>query len=245
MAVKEYNLQIKSLNKKLEDLDKKFEKIFTPTSEVVICWSGGKDSTFLLQYLNSKGYFPSILIFPHLFTKEQKIFISRMVKKHHWSLFYYSPEAVSVKEECILSLYSIGEKCFNLITDIESSTEECGLKLLEKIERHVRPVFMWDQVIFGTKESDEHRLATTLDFREDSGKETTYHVPLWDWEDSEILFALRHLKMDYNEKVYDDGEEVYNSGIFTACLKCKLHDGDVYCPAKKSTIVGVDIRKHG
>lgn len=241
MARNEYNWQTKKLNNKIQDLKDHLTKIVDSDSQIVLCWGGGKDSTLLLHILRELEIDFSILIFPHLFSKKQKQFIAEMVEKYRLIVFFYSPESVHISPDGkhFTSFYQIGDKVFRLITDYEKIDDFCGLELVQNIEKHVRPVFMWTDVIFGSKATDTHVLADSVDFRLDSTENTSYHCPLWDWNDDEILFAIRELKLDYNVRVYDDADESYNSGTMTGCFECQLTDDQVYCLKTGTQIQGI------
>lgn len=219
---------------KLEVLYTDLHDIVEQANDPVLCWSGGKDSNFLLQVLKNMGYNVPVLVFPHLWSEHQKEFIKKMVTELKLTAFFYSPNRINFDPPYVGSFYNFQNCEIPIIADNIYDQTRCGIDIGRKITfNSPKPYYHWDVTIVGSKKADKHPLVGVLDFTNLSVK-----TPLWDWTDSEVLSETRRLNFYYDERVYDNGDEKADTGNFVACMNC-VGTNDVFCPKENKTIKGI------
>jgi 3'-phosphoadenosine 5'-phosphosulfate sulfotransferase (PAPS reductase)/FAD synthetase len=219
---------------KLESLKSELSSIVDSSKDPILCWSGGKDSTFLLSILRELDYNLPVLVFPHFWSKYQLEFIKKIVVQYKLQTFFYRPTFLDYKENTIIAFYNIGGKNFPVLID-QIKGNECGIDKANKALAGVVPHFLWDSVILGTKRLDSHPLIPSHSFSEFPEIRT----PLWEWTDDEVLQTTRKMGIPYDKRVYEQGDEEADTGNFVGCLNC-VRATHAYCPKVNQMIRGLN-----
>lgn len=220
---------------KLDHLQEDLHGILQSARDPVLCWSGGKDSTFLLLLAKKLNYNLPVLMFSHFWTRRQKEFIKEIIQKHEVTAFFYRPTRLEYIKPYVVAQYSVGNSEMPVIFDHFHNNTRCGLDLGAEVLQGPYPLYLWDITLTGSKKSDSHPLLEKLDF-ENFQSSTQIVCPLWDWTDEEVIEATATLGFDFNFKAYQDEE--YDTGNFIACMNCQ-DVGEVYCPKLGKTIQGI------
>lgn len=220
---------------KLEHLKEDLHGILRSARDPVLCWSGGKDSTFLLLLAKKLNYNLPVLMFSHFWTRRQKEFIKDIIQKYGVSAFFYRPSRLEYRKPHIVSHYLIGNAEMPVIFDHIHMDSRCGVDLGLEALQGPYPLYLWDVTLTGSKKDDSHPLIETLDFK-NFRSSTQIICPLWEWTNQEVIEATALLGLDFNFKAYQ--EEEYDTGNFVACMNCQ-EEGEVYCPKLGKTIQGI------
>lgn len=219
---------------KITKLENDLTQCIQTAKDPVLCWSGGKDSTFLLHFIRKLGYNLPVLVFPHLWSEYQKTFIKEMVSKYKLTAFFYSPKRLDFTPPHAISFYPFQHRLLPVISDHIENTNRCGLLVGQSINLQAPiPYYHWDKTIIGSKKVDTHPLIKNLNF-----DEFEVETPLWDWTDNEVLSCTRDFKFEYDTRVYDLKDETADTGNFVACMRCFGSD-DVFCPKEGKIISGI------
>lgn len=219
---------------KLERLKLNLVEILNKAKDPVLCWSGGKDSNFLLQVTKELGYNLPVLVFPHLWSEHQKEFIKKMVEKLKLTAFFYTPNRINFDPPYVGSFYNFQNVEIPVISDHIDDPTRCGIDVGLQINfNSPRPRYHWDKTLVGSKKSDTHPLIDLLDFQH-----LKVETPLWDWTDEEVLEITQELDYYFDERVYLHNDETADTGNFVACMKC-VGTEEVFCPKEQRNIRGV------
>jgi 3'-phosphoadenosine 5'-phosphosulfate sulfotransferase (PAPS reductase)/FAD synthetase len=200
----------------------------------ILAWSGGKDSTFLLQLMLSMGLRFSVLTLHHLWTKEQFKFVKDMIEEHKLTVFFYAPLAVNYTRPYVTVDYQMGGTVIKKIMDHYHSNR-CGLDAGREAvaEQHLQPPYIWDATVVGTKKSDSHELVDRFDFKDVPGHR--FIKPLWDWTNDQVVDTAEALGFKLDRR--DDPRA--DTGHYVACMACLETDASVYCPKEGRSIRGI------
>lgn len=200
----------------------------------VLAWSGGKDSTFLLQLMLDLKLRFSVLTLPHLWTKDQFSFVKDLIGKHSLSVFFYAPLGVNYMRPHVTVNYQMGGTVITRVMDHYYS-ERCGIDAGREAvtETHMQPPYIWDLTVVGTKRTDKHELVERFDFKDTDGHR--FFKPLWDWTDDQVLDTIE--KKGYMVDKRTDPR--VDTGHYVGCMACLDTSEAVYCPKVKRSIQGV------
>lgn len=200
----------------------------------VLCWSGGKDSSLILQLIYQLGYRIPVLVFPHLWSEYQKTFIKEMIVDLKLTAFHYGPDKINFDPPFVVSFYRFQDKQIPIIQDHVDDPSRCGLDVGRRIKFNApKPAYHWDNTILGSKSCDTHKLIDQLSFDDFS-----VELPLWNWSDEEVLNVTKLLGFKFDKKVYNDLDERADTGNFVACMEC-IGVNDVFCPKENKVIKGL------
>lgn len=217
---------------KLEKLKVDIQKIVTDSTSPILCWSGGSDSTFLLSITKNLGYNLPALCFNHFWNKFQLEFIQKIVQQYKTQCFFYRPSRLDFENNSIIAYYSVGDRELPVIIDVIDGNT-CGLEVGNRAIKGVVPHFLWDKIMVGTKSCDAHPLVKNFQFTNFPNIE----CPLWDWSDEEVMETTKLLGFPYDERVYDQGNELADTGNFHGCMAC-VGNKEVFCPKEGRIIQG-------
>lgn len=213
---------------------KKLEQLISdmPGSSPILAWSGGKDSSFLLQLMLELGAKFSVLTLHHLWDRAQHRFVLEMIERHGLTVFFYSPLRIDFTPPHVTLDYLIGGKLIKRVMDHVHAETRCGLDAGREAlkERLLQPVYIWDVTVVGTKSTDQHPLVSAFDF-EDSPNHR-FIRPLWDWTDEEVIEETQRRGYFLDESGPDTGD-------FVACMACVGAKEKVFCYKTGTMIEGV------
>lgn len=221
-------------------LEKNLRVSLSGAKNPILCWSGGKDSTFLLMLMHKMGYDKiPVLVFPHFWSRKQKTYLTSMVNKLKLTAYFYSPVSLRYTPPYIQADYVLGNRVVPIVMD-HIAGDGCGLDVgINALkDSALQPGYTWDLTIIGTKESDTHPLVKKFDLENFISEGYDVIAPLWDWTDGEVLGGCRKLGFELDERVYTDGDDTADTGHFISCMACIGAKKRVYCPKVKSMING-------
>lgn len=226
--------RVSRISSLLAKLEEDLKRIMEQSSAPILAYSAGKDSGFLLWKLRELGYNIPVLVFPHFWSNYQKEFLKRMFFEYKLKAFFFRPEFIEHDDQSIYSIYNINGKRMMSVEDIIHADSPCGIDIGNQAIAGVLPHFIWDRIIFGSKAVDIETNNRNIDFSSLGIAE----CPLWDWTDEEVLEITRSMKIPYDERVYDKGDEKADTGNFVGCMRC-LGEKEVFCPKEGRIIKGV------
>lgn len=206
----------------------------------VLSWSGGKDSTFLLNFIYELGFDIPVISFHHLWNRYQKIFIKSVVKKRKFPIFFYAPIMINFADNLVETFYNIGGHYIPIYSDHIYDKRYCGLDIVNNAlnEKHIQPNYPWDLTIIGTKGTDRHPMAINgIDFLKLNNDNHRFLMPLKDFTDEQVLFYCKKYNYEIDKRVYEQKDIKADTGCFIACMNCINKTGEVFCPKVKSKIM--------
>jgi 3'-phosphoadenosine 5'-phosphosulfate sulfotransferase (PAPS reductase)/FAD synthetase len=205
------------------------DEIVKYSKNPILCWSGGKDSTFLLlSLIKQLKYSIPVLTFSHFWDKSQKEFIKSFIQKYGITVFFYRPVDNNFQNPYLITRYLVGNTPMPVIFDHVEDTSRCGIDVGKKALEGPLSFYIWDKTITGAKSTDTHELVEKLDFNQFEST-TQIVTPLWDWTDEEVLDHMKELGYEINPQ---------DTGEYRACMRC-ISDHEVFCPKVQTTIRGV------
>lgn len=213
------------LEKLHQELNRQLENAHSP----ILCFSGGKDSMFLLSQFKAIKKEVPVLMFDVFWSQQYKKKMLDFIEKNQLTAFSYQPDGFHYEKhdegESVIAFYPLGQKHLPIIADV-IETEVCGLDVSAKALKTMPLLgYSWDVTFTGSKATDTHPLTKKLDFVLDFSKFSTseYRIstPLWDWTDAEVIESL--------------GTDIESDTDFHACLRCQRNER-VFCPKLQKMI---------
>lgn len=201
-------------------------KILSAAKNPVLWYSGGTDSTLLLNALLGTGIPFDIVQIRNLWTKEQKL--DSLIIKRNLKVFSFDPSAVYFigdDETSVVFEYAFSGGELPLIIDLGDG-RSCGLDALSKIGRGRIPV-NWDLHIVGSRRDDTHYALKNLVPSEVwKAGGTTFYAPLYHWTREQVLARQPEITAD--------------TGVANHCFNCVKNCGLTFCPKEGKEILAVN-----
>lgn len=232
------------LNDKIQETIEEVKKLASSSEHPVLWFSGGKDSTLLLDLLLAADVNISLLVFQDLWSRSHRKYVQSVVAEKDLKCFFYSPVGIETTHNgtIVAPIYNVNEEVIPILMDVKPRDNICGhdkiQKVAEKAYLEVKPPYIFDLTFVGSKETDSHKGKDTLLPR---FERTQVVAPLWQWTDEEVWDAILLREIPYNRSQYNpDGSRCGDdNGDFIGCLNCyRIEDEEVYCP-KTETIIPV------
>lgn len=237
------------VEKALTSLARELDRASSP----VLCFSGGKDSTLLLEMVIKLKADISLLVFQDLWSPEYRKYVKTVIADKGMRAFFYPPVAVDTLDDgrVIAPVYRVGEGLLPVVMQVEGG-DRCGAKMKDRVVSKMsvepQPPYIFDLTITGSKACDEYYAVKNLDPRSLSTSRFRIECPLWKWTDSEVLQGLVYLDAVPNPDVYgpEGKRPKTDDGAFMACLDCyQISKEEVFCPAVQANIPTVlNAKKH-
>lgn len=208
---------------------------------VALYFSGGSDSLLLLHMMQGLKQPFSIVCFDHMFSREQRKYIDKIIREHDLRVFSYRPsnayligdgQQVSSVEE--YEMLGVGRMPF--VKDAVQDDGRCAVTDVKFGPWHEGPATVGFKLnIFGTRKTDRH-YATGRAWRK--GREWAvgpfrYLAPLWDWTRKDVKTALKEYGAEWPK---------IDTGALPMCTRCLLNrgEGQVFCPKTQEMIPAID-----
>ena len=211
-----------------------------------ILWSGGKDSTVLLDIvLNLR---PDIEVIhwklpflPEKYSHHHCVQEIKNITVHDWA-----PVSVALTHGNdridVCETYSVGDGSIMVMRGTEPFDEKkpwvCGKEWLNRPKAITHSDF--DVLLCGHKSCDEDPITGAIPLEVDMklvGPNTQMWFPLRDWSDSDVASYILDNEVCYDKNRYDSKvaskkDKQYNSDYVHACFRCvnRLEPNFVHCP---------------
>ena len=211
-----------------------------------VLWSGGKDSTVLLDL--AKKIRPDIEVIHFKLP-----FLSHKYAFHHFvqeslglTVHDWVPVSVALTHGNgridVCETYSLGNGHLKVMRGTEPMEKEspwvCGKEWLNRPKGHI--VSDFDVLLCGHKSSDEDPITGSIPLEVDKkllGQNTEMWFPLRHWTDQDISSYIKVNDVDFDKNRYDDNvvsrpDKHMNSDYVHACFNCvdKRLGKFVHCP---------------
>lgn len=214
--------------------------VFESTESRCLWWSGGSDSTLLLEIMLEQEKPFGILTFDAGWTKEQRRAINAVILERNLQVFRYpavSNMLVAEGEEIgLVSQYAVngfGDAAM-LVRDLVHDDTRCAFDIvLEPARQKAAPV-EFETHIWGLRRDDRHwAVPKMLDASERFIGGKRFLFPLADWTAAEVRAAL-------NDEYGIDLSERPELGDINSCSRCLTTTDRVLCPKMGDEIQGVN-----
>lgn len=217
-----------------------------------VLWSGGKDSTVLLDL--AQGLRPGIeVIHWKLPFQSQKYgFHHRRQEALNMTVHDWVPESIALTHGNgridVCETYSVGDGNLKVMRGTEPIEQDkpwtCGKEWINRPKARVFTDF--DVLLCGHKSSDEDPITGNIQLEVDVkniGPTTVMWFPLRTWTDEDISNYIKKNQVPFDENRYDENivskkDKTFNSDYVHACFRCvdKREPKFVHCPK-----LGIDV----
>jgi 3'-phosphoadenosine 5'-phosphosulfate sulfotransferase (PAPS reductase)/FAD synthetase len=199
-----------------------------------VLWSGGKDSTVLLDLARKIRPDIEVIHFKLPFLSHKYAFHHFVQEKLRLTVHDWVPMSVALTHGNnridVCETYSLGESHLKVMRGTEPMEQEspwvCGKEWLNRPKGHI--VSDFDVFLCGHKSSDEDPLTGSVPLEVDKkmlGPNTEIWFPLRYWTDQDISSYIKVNGVDFDQNRYDDTvtskpEKHMNSDYVHACFNC-------------------------
>jgi hypothetical protein len=228
------------------------KKALSRARRPAVLWSGGKDSTVLLDL--------ALKIMPDIEVIHFKLpFLSHKYKHHHnvqedlkLTVHDWIPSSVALchgKDRIdVVETYSLGDGALKVMRGTERFDVKnpwvCGKEWINRPKAHVSNDF--DVLLCGHKNSDEDPLTGSIPLNVDMkmlGATTQMWFPLRNWNDQDVSLHITSNNVKYDQYRYDNdvvsrSDKHMNSDYVHACFRCldKRESQFVHCPKLQAEV---------
>lgn len=225
----------------IEEAKQNIQAVLDSAKNPVIAWSGGRDSTVLLNLARQINPEIPVVWFKQNVSKEWQKWCESVIMEWDLVCFTYpASDTYFLPNDQGLTLvdeYSFGSATMPVLTDIKSMFNgRCGLGVKEcaaNISRGSLSAFPypWTETLTGYRETDEHFVLGKHFFPEDGTQfgNTKLFAPLRNWKDDDVMRVYKELALPLmpDERLY-------------RCTNClQGGSGSVYCPDEDKIIPAI------
>lgn len=211
-----------------------------------VLWSGGKDSTVLLDLARNIRPDIEVIHFKLPFLSHKYAFHHRLQELYGMTVHDWVPVSVALTHGNnridVCETYSLGEGVLKVMRGTEPMDAEspwvCGKEWLNRPKGHI--VSDFDVLLCGHKNSDEDPITGSIPLEVDKkslGQNTEMWFPLRTWTDEDVASYLKTNEVPFDRFRYDENvvskpNKHMNSDYVHACFNCvdKRLGKFVHCP---------------
>ena len=211
-----------------------------------VLWSGGKDSTVLLDLAKKIRPDIEVIHFKLPFLSHKYAFHHLVQESLQLTVHDWVPVSVAITHGNgridVCETYSLGNGHLKVMRGTEpmekGSPWVCGKEWLNRPKGHI--VSDFDVLLCGHKSSDEDPITGSISLEVDKkllGQNTEMWFPLRHWTDQDISSYIKVNDVDFDKNRYDDNvvsrpDKHMNSDYVHACFNCvdKRLGKFVHCP---------------
>lgn len=198
----------------------------------IVAFSGGKDSVLLYALTNEIRAETPVIMLSAFWSRKQKQ-IARQILGQFPPVTQYEfrPDEFALQghpnsdDHSLIAFYRFGSRHIPLIMDVVKAENICAGRVFESVLAMplLKIDYLWDLTLVGTKKTDTHPLFNGMNPAELSNSGRILFDPLARWTDAEVWEAIGLLKLKTNDEFYEKGNELMDTGNFTANISCVLN----------------------